>query len=83
MDEKLALYSRIEAEYTRLLSLPFDTAERHYAQRSMALLRDLIADRWGATSEDVQTYFENLAFRTETAQKQPSPTETTVNEQGT
>ena len=73
MDEKLALYSRTETEYVRLLRLPLDSRERLGVQSTMALLRDLIADRWGVSAEHVQIVFEGFAADYEVPAGSPEP----------
>lgn len=46
------------AEYFRLLRLPIGGLERHYNQRYMCFLRDLIAEQEGRPSEMVQLDYE-------------------------
>lgn len=48
--------------YLNLLRMPLASSERLiHAQRAMSVLRDLIAERTGRSSEDVQTGFEQVA----------------------
>jgi len=48
----------IAAAYFDLLCLPAASVDRHYAQKALCVLRDLIAERTGEDAETVQTTFE-------------------------
>lgn len=48
----------IATAYFDLLCLPAASVDRHYAQRALCVLRDLIAERTGEDAETVQTRFE-------------------------
>ena len=55
------IVDHMRAEYRRLLRLPYNL-ERHYSQRYMAFLRDVIAAYEERDAEAVQNEYEEAAL---------------------